>query len=68
MDLVRNHMCEGLAIYQQRFDQGSQNYRPFSDCVPRFDAAGHTVGCDDTNYNAILYCPFCGTKLDEDLT
>ena len=56
---VLGHICSGLARYQTR--DGSYD----SNCVPIFGADGTTMGCDDTNYAIIVYCPFCGIKLQE---
>lgn len=62
MDPVKGHMCDGLEKYQFRNAPDVDGW--ISTCVPIFDTNGNTVGCDDTNYNAILFCPFCGIKLD----
>jgi hypothetical protein len=53
---VLGHMCDALKKYQ---DSGGG-------CVPSFNEEGHTVGCDDTNEIPIIFCPFCGIKLQED--
>ena len=50
---IPGHTCEGLELFQERA----------RGCMPDFQG-GHIYGCDDSHYMPLLFCPFCGTKLD----
>lgn len=62
--MVRGHTCEGLERYQSRINYAGEP-EPSYGCTPNFDGDGRTRGCDSTNYMPIVFCPFCGEKLDE---
>lgn len=58
--MVRNHTCPKLRQYQEHAEE-------YGACRPRFSEDGETVGCDETNWIKIEYCPFCGVKLDDNI-
>lgn len=52
---VRGHLCAGLQRHLE-----AATYA----CIPRLDKLGQIVGCDDSNYVSIAFCPWCGAALD----
>lgn len=53
METVRGHICPGLKLH---FEEGGG-------CVPVLTETGAIRGCDDVNFQRIVFCPYCGEKL-----
>ena len=51
------HGCPGMVLFN---DKGGG-------CEPRIDNNGEVWGCDAGNPVKILFCPFCGEKINPNL-
>lgn len=53
---VLGHTCEGLEVFHAAVSYA---------CVPTILEDGTIRSCDEENEVPIVYCPFCGEKLNE---